>query len=499
MHHDAIDSSLTASASINILDDFSLLHVFYLYRPFLVDECDLEDVKDFMIGGEGRCVRERWWCKLAHVCQRWRTVVLGSTAYLGVSLVCTKGTLVSDVLEHLPPLPLVIDYSFNRTEDITTEDEERAILALKQRDRVRCVRLTMAVPSLQKLIEAMDDEYPILEYLIVVPLSDTYGTRVILSEAFQAPHLRHLSLSGFVLPLGCRLLTSAEGLVTLCLGMIIPSTCFHSSSLLKWLSSMPKLEMLIVNFTLPTVNVEGQFKKMPIVTALTLPNLRVFNFRGSSAYLGELLYRITTPRLKNLQIIFLHMNPFPPFIPRFLQFMNATESLRFEIAKLEFTKFLVNVEFYPRREGEIYTFSINAECWYRKNNNEQPMSRSVAQFFNSSSLMFSAVEHLTLNHKSPGRSPGLHIEADRTDWRKLLGTFRNVKTLRVDNGLVEELSRCLQLDNGELPLELLPELHELTYSGSDDTGDAFTSFIDARLNAGRPITLVHRNSSPDPI
>jgi hypothetical protein len=66
-----------------------------------------------------------------------------------------------------------------------------------------------------------------------------------------------------------------------------------------------------------------------------------------------------------------------------------------------------------------------------------------------------------------------------------------VKTLEIDNGLVEDLSHCLQLENGELPLELLPELHELSYSRSGDTGDAFTSYIDARRNAGRPVTLVN--------
>jgi hypothetical protein len=63
-----------------------------------------------------------------------------------------------------------------------------------------------------------------------------------------------------------------------------------------------------------------------------------------------------------------------------------------------------------------------------------------------------------------------------------------VKTLRVDDGLIEGLSRCLQLDEGEgeLPLDLLPELHGLTYTRSSDTGDLFTSFINARQDAGRP-------------
>ena len=88
-------------------------------------------------------------------------------------------------------------------------------------------------------------------------------------------------------------------------------------------------------------------------------------------------------------------------------------------------------------------------------------------------------------------------EADLTEWRQLLGSFRNVKTVRVDEGLVEELSRCLELDDGELPLEVLPKLQELTYSGSGNSGDAFTSFINARQDASRPLTLVRRSLSPD--
>lgn len=44
-------------------------------------------------------------------------------------------------------------------------------------------------------------------------------------------------------------------------------------------------------------------------------------------------------------------------------------------------------------------------------------------------------------------------------------------------------------------LELLLELQELTSSRSGDTGDPFTSFIDTRQNAGRPVTLHHGQSN----
>ena len=72
--------------------------------------------------------------------------------------------------------------------------------------------------------------------------------------------------------------------------------------------------------------------------------------------------------------------------------------------------------------------------------------------------MFSAVEHLTLEHEVHSQSSEEHNDVDRIEWRKLLRSFSNVKTLCVEDGLVEELSCCLWLECGELPLELLPEL-----------------------------------------
>ena len=69
-----------------------------------------------------------------------------------------------------------------------------------------------------------------------------------------------------------------------------------------------------------------------------------------------------------------------------------------------------------------------------------------------------------------------------------------MKTLRIAKGLVEELSRYLELDDRELPLGLLPELQELTYSVSGNTGNTLTSF---RQDVGRSITLTRRSSSPD--
>ena len=123
---------------------------------------------------------------------------------------------------------------------------------------------------------------------------------------------------------------------------------------------------------------------------------------------------------------------------------------------------------------------------------------SMAQIVDALGQVLSAIEHLILDHKEDGRfsEEDFEVEVDRSDWHKLLRPFSNVKYLRVDDGLVEEFSRYLRLDNGELPPELLPELQELTYSGGSNAGDAFTSFIDARQNAGHPVSLVPRSLTP---
>ena len=472
------------TASIHILDDDSLIHVFCLYRPFILGED--EDDKFYLFGGRQEWVHARWWYNLAHVCQRWRNVILGSASYLGVSLVCTCGTPVADMLTHSPPLPLVIDY-YHGYRDIT--EDEGAILALKHRDRVRHVRLLITVTSL-KFIAAMDEEYPFLEYLIIGPPDEDRSTVLLLPETLQAPHLRHLTLIGFALPIGSRLLTTAVGLVTLYLRMNDPSTYFHPNALLHWLSFMPQLETLVITFFFPVPNreIERPLTRTPIIT---LPNLCLLWFRGVSAYLEALVHWITTPRLEKLQIDFFNQLTFS--VPRLVQFMNTTENLRFDTAKFLFDDKRVRVEVYPPGEAKMKAaFMTNVFCWHL-----DWQVPSVAQILNSLGHLFSAVEHLTFEHEVHSQSSEAHNKVDRTEWRKLLRPFGNVKTLWIGNGLVEQLSRSLDLEDGELPLELLPELQELTYSGSGNTSDAFTSFIDAHRNADRAITVVRHNPSTD--
>jgi hypothetical protein len=104
------------------------------------------------------------------------------------------------------------------------------------------------------------------------------------------------------------------------------------------------------------------------------------------------------------------------------------------------------------------------------------------------------VEHLT--HKVHSQSSEEHNDFDQIECRKLLRSFSSEdpsRRLAVEDGLVEELSRCLGLEDGEPPLYLLAELQDLTYSGSGDAGDTSTRQI-----AGHPVTLVCHNPSSSP-
>ena len=154
------------STLVHLLDDDSLLVIFYFCRPSIFVESEAENDVRLIEGGKWN--RERWWYRLIQVCRRWRYIVLDSAIHLQVSLVCGRGTPVADMLAHSPPVPLIIDHIDEEYHVLTPEDEEGIILALQNRDRVRRIRITKSVSILQKLVIALDGEFPILEFLFIV-------------------------------------------------------------------------------------------------------------------------------------------------------------------------------------------------------------------------------------------------------------------------------------------------------------------------------------------
>lgn len=468
---------------LHILDDDSLLNIFGLCRPAILDEDEADE--DRILQG-GKWGRERWWYKLAHTCRRWRYLLFASASYLGLSLVCSYGTQLAAILAHSPPIPLIIDHIGNR---ITAKDQDRIILALQHRDRVRRIRLKMPLSGLYRISSAFDQEFPILDYLYIEAITEENPT-LILPITFQAPRLRHLILIKIGLPVRSPLLIDAMGavtrLVTLSLQDIRSMTgYFHPGDLLQGLSFMPFLETLGVTFHPDT---QGILLNTSIATSVTLPNLRWFSFGGASAYLQALLPQMTVPHLEKLQLRFLNQWT---SVPCLLKFMKTLDNVKLGSAKFRFYKNAVDVEVYPYRGATMYAFSLVIDC--------TPLSQQVAstaRIFSALRTVFSTVDHLTLEFL---RYPiWYHADnyVDRVRWRELLRSFGNVKTLYVDDDFLGQISNSLCVRFGESSMDPLPQLKELEYSAKGAKQHAFNPFIDARKGTHYPVSLVCRGSYP---
>jgi hypothetical protein len=469
---------------IDILDDDSLLKIFYYCRPDLLEEDggDIGDIDNKLLEG-GRWERERWWYKLAQVCRRWRHLMLASPSHLRLSLVCTSGTPVADMLAHSPPIPLIIDH-IHTFEIITREDKEGILLALKHRDRVRRIRLRMHVPLLTRLIAAIDGVFPLLEYLYIQPLT-VPDTNWSLPSTFRAPLLRHLVLLNFTFPIRSPLPT---GLVTLSLEYVCSSANFSPRELLQQLSLMPRLEIFRISFDtrFSTQNFEGELLHRPLSTHVTLPNLRWLGFEGPSTYMEAVLPRITMPLLKVSEIMYSEELSVTFSILFALQFMSKLENPRFRSIRVTFCKNLVVVTMYPHERTGIPTLRIKF------------FSRhlimglvSTVQVFNVIRTVVSEVELLTLEDETSLEwHKGFPFH---TEWRELLRLFDKVRTLHVSGSrLIKALSRSLRPYDGESSAPLLPELRVLSYPKGSHVGESCRSFIAIRQKLGLHVTLARR-------
>jgi hypothetical protein len=468
-----------ALTSIHNLDDDSLLNIFYISRPGVLEESEYGNIL------LGDLVGERWWYKCVQVCQRWRYLILGSASYLRLSLLCTRGTPVADMLIHPPPLPLIIHYS-DINQDLTAEDEEGIMLALQNRNRVRLINLRISVPSLQRLVTAIDGEFPTLELLSIEP-SARQNTRFSLPPTFGAPQLRHLWLDYFTSPIGSPFLTTAVGLVTLFLRSTHTSTYVRPDLFLRAISLLPHLEQLEIGFlfVVPDSEIEGQLSHMPITTPVTLPSLRHFGFWGNSGYLETLLPHMATPFLRILGIHFFNQPSFS--VPRLLQFI-ITAQYRCSLSQLLFhhegVYILLTKPLAGTGPDQSTYFWVNISCRHL----DWQVS-SITQILHDLRPFLSSVGELSLDYREHVLSSEVHNEVDPTLWREFLGLFRSVQTLRVHKGLVGDVSRSLRLD-GDPSLELLPELKELVCPTGSVEDKSFSPFIHAREVAVQPVKLI---------
>ncbi|KAI9451454.1 hypothetical protein BJY52DRAFT_1352074 [Lactarius psammicola] len=456
--------------SIDTINNDILLSVFNYYR--LVDE-------------NGWNLRFGW-CKLSHVCRRWRYLIYESAFHLDMHILCTNGTPVVDTLAHLPSLPLVIDYQ-DATATIGAKDELGMSQALQLRDRVRSVVLSIPPAIMHKLLVRMDGPYPVLEHLsLSSPAKE--DARLILPMTFVAPNLCYLNLFGISLPTKLPLLSSTVALATLMLTNVQSSGYFLPKHLVTRLRFLPQLEELSICFSIPIPrpSAESELSSAP-GTPVTLPALKRLKFRGVGAYLEGLVAQIRAPLLEHLSITVFNQVVFA--LPHLSHFASTTERLKLPIASVIFEYDAVSVVTDQRTQQQAdgpSGFCLRVMCrefdW---------QVDCAAQICNALMPTLSGVEGLTLDfdgQRIPTEWQGGAV--DGTTWRELLGPFVGTREPRICQALAWELSFALQSDDAGLDPMLLPGLQELAPQLEEEhANNAFSSFVDARQIAGRPVRL----------
>ena len=466
--------------SINTLNNDVLLVIFNHYR------LDNEINWNIRLG----------WCNLSQVCRRWRYLVYGSAFYLGLQILCTNGTPLVDTLVHLPPLPLLVDYQYPTATLIDAQDELGIFQALQLRDRMLRVDLLIPPSILHRLLMLMDEPFPVLSHLSLSSSSGE-GATLLLSKTLLAPNLRHLSLLGIGLPTKLVFLSSTVSLVTLILANIRDFSYFLPQHLIVRLRSLPQLEELSIDFSvpLPRPSTEGELLQ-DIEAPVTLPLLKRLTFRGVNVYFDSFVAQIRVPLLEQLSITLFNQIYFA--LPHLSHFTDTTEGLRLPIAKIIFKPDAVSI---VTHQGERQpgigpsSFSLHLMCrqfdW---------QIDSAAQICNALVTSLSGIEQLSLEFEGQRVSAEWEDNAvDAATWCELLEPFTRARKLRIGRALSWEISCALEWAEMGSDPGLLPNLEELAAELEEEHADnAFMSFIEARQAAGRPILLSipHKQSVP---
>jgi hypothetical protein len=455
--------------TINTLVDDVLFIIFSYYR------LDEENAWNVQLG----------WCNLSHVCRRWRYLVHDLAFHLGIYILCTNGTPIVDTLDHLPSLPLFIDYR-DTTATISRQDELAIPFALLLYDRVRRIVLHLPSSIWHNNLILMCQPFPRLEHLSLSSAS-IGDTSLVLPKAFLAPNLRHLALHGIDLPKRLQLLRYTATLVTLVLTNIRASGYFRPRLLVVRLESLPQLEELSVGFSIPLPRPSAEKEQLgKWGIPVTLPNLKYLSFKGVSAYLERIVGQIRAPRLERLDITLFNQLAFA--LPHLFHLTNITEGLKLPVAEVKFARDAVSIIMGHHNAGHHDGhFALHLMCWQL-----DWQIDCAAQICRAIMPALFGVEKLRLTFYGQVLPiEWRNGEIDGTTWLELLGKFTAMNELHLSAALSEELSRAFQVNDIGFDLEILPALQEIVSECErSHAHDLFKSFTDARQVAGRPVSIM---------
>lgn len=409
--------------------------------------------------------------------------MLESASRLKLCLLCDPETSTARMLQHSPPLPLVVHID---SSTLNTLSYNNIIRALQHPDRVASISVDNWQWDLE-LRMALDKTFPALEtFYLLVGLFYSLGPQDLsFPQDFSAPHLRDLYLENVDIAEVPSLITSAAtSLVSLRIEIHEASSYFPPDELAECVSSMPRLEELSLSFlaSLRLRDTESEFWDTRIIRSV-LPSLKELIFGGDSAYLEKMLALISTPLLQCFDVLFYSQHT--------LAVQHLSESLS-TIQNLGVRAVAVTVSFSDVLTI-IYQLTQSSDppsyVMFKVDDEDNRFNQQVATMLHICAAVnpaLTSVEDVTLEFDRCYVPDDFAVRNEL--WHTLLRSFEALRTLRVDVALTPELSKVLNPDNGTAEEELLPMLSELVVvSRIDLVHNPFASLIHARYLAGRAI------------
>ena len=430
------------------------------------------------------------WKRLAHVCQRWRSLVFASPRRLELRLYYTyrKSIIQDSDLCCWPPFPIAIFYPQSPPSE--TPDEDNIIAALKHHNRVCEINFALTSTLLEKSALLMQEPFPALEQLRLESPDSATGS-LILPSAFlggSAPRLREIHLDGITFPaLSQLLLSSTPRLVSLQLEKIPYAESFSPEVLVNGLSASTQLQCLKLHFIFPdTLPEQGDARQLSNSPSyINLSSLTEFQFKGTSGYLEVFVARLDAPSLQQFGITFFDQSVFE--IPQLSRFIGRTErlksprkaSLYFSVNDVTITQLLES----PYEPDPVLRIRLSCRDLGRKVASIAHVCRQLFPFLLN-------VERLDIRAFRISSYRGQRHQSDPTQWLELFHSFQGVKTLEVTTILTSFVASALEHAARGINQDVFPALCDLHLDGPRESLSAsIVKFTVARQFSGRPVSV----------
>jgi hypothetical protein len=464
--------------TIDILPDNVLLHIFlfdgleYWHRGL---------INRFVgQGGTDRLGRLTWtWYRLVHVCRRWRSIIFASPNFLDLRLVCLPGTRV-ELTGIWPSLPIIISNAFGGTFPGDFDFDA----AIVHPNRVREINLSLSSLQLQRLVPAMQEQFPALIHLLL--FSTPRDVSPALPDGFlggSAPRLQSLWLGYIPFPALPKFLLSATDLVYLGLLKIPHSGYISPEAIVTCLAGMASLKSLLIDFLSPLSRPDRKRRRPPPPIRTVLPALTHFQFEGVSEYLEDFMARIDAPLLDSIRIAFFSQLIFE--VPQLAQFTRRTTGIQaLNKMYMNFRIFGVDVGSSPPLDSDGMS-RLRILC---KESDWQlsSLAQVLTPFFPSTHTL----EHLYMYETfSP---PQWRDDIENEQWLEFFAPFTVVKNLYLSKSVAPPFARALQGLVGSGMTEVLPTLQNIFLEGQQPSGpllEGIGKFVAARQLSDHPITV----------